>query len=328
MRVAILDDYQNVALKMADWSPIAARAEITAFSDHVGDMESLVACLENFEIIVIMRGRTPFPRPLLERLPALKLLVTTGMHHIAVDMAAATERGIVVCGTSGIPNGTPTVELTWALILSLVRNIPVHDRSVREGGWQLDIGTGLYGKVLGVVGLGTIGSGVARIGRAFGMDVIAWSQNLKKERCAEAGVRYASKDELLSAADVVTIHVVLSDRTRGLIGARELGLMKPGAFLVNTSRGPIVDQDALIDALQKKRIGGAALDVYNIEPLPADHPMRRLPRSVTTPHLGFVTDDNYRIFYGQCVEDVLGFLKGAPVRVLNPEVLKSFAHRT
>jgi phosphoglycerate dehydrogenase-like enzyme len=325
MRIAILDDYNNVALKLADWSPVLARAELVSFDDHLDDLDALVARLSGFDVIVIMRGRTHFPRRLLERLQSLKLIVSTGMRHIAVDMDAATERGIVVYGTGGAANGPVAVELAWALILGLARKLPMHDRSIREGGWQREPGISLRGKVLGIVGLGLIGAQVARIGRAFGMDVIAWSQNLTPERCAEAGVRYADKDALLGAADVVSIHLTLSDRTRGLIGARELGLMKPGALLINTSRGPIVDQTALIDALQSRRIRGAALDVYDIEPLPADHPMRGLPHSVLTPHLGFVTEENFRVYYSQCIENVLAFLDGAPIRVLNPEVLESAA---
>jgi phosphoglycerate dehydrogenase-like enzyme len=327
MRVAILDDYNKVALKLADWSPVLARADVVSFDDHLDDLDALASRLSGFDIIVIMRGRTHFPRRLLERLNSLKLIVSTGMRHIAVDLEAAAELGIVVCGTGGVANGFVTVELTWALILALARNIPMHDRSIRTGGWQLEPGISLRGKVLGIIGLGLIGAQVARVGRAFGMDVIAWSQNLTLERCTEAGARFADKDTLLGTADVVSIHLTLSDRTRGLIGARELGLMKPGALLVNTSRGPIVEQAALTDALQKNRIRGAALDVYDIEPLPADHPMRGLPRSVLTPHLGFVTEDNFRVFYSQCVEDVLAFLDGSPIRVLNSGVLESPARR-
>jgi phosphoglycerate dehydrogenase-like enzyme len=263
-----------------------------------------------------MRERTPFPRRLLERLPNLKLLVTTGARNASIDVAAAGERGVTVCGTTGL--GSPTAELTWGLILGLVRNIPFDDRTIREGGWQTTIGPNLEGKLLGVIGLGNLGSRVAAVGKALGMEVIAWSQNLTAERAAGQGARLVSKEELLSTADVVTIHLVLSDRTRGLIGTNDIGLMKPSSYLVNTSRGPIVDEAALIEALRNRRIAGAALDVYDEEPLPADHPLRSLPNTVLTPHIGYVTTDNYRAFYGGAVEDVAAFLAGSPLRVIKP----------
>ena len=313
-RVAILDDYQNVARRMADWSALPAGATVDVFSDHLADPAAVARRLADHEVVVAMRERTPFPRALLERLPRLKLLITTGMRNASIDVAAAIERGVTVCGTGGLPY--PTAELTWALILAIFRRVPTEDRQTREGRWQVSVGLGLNGKTLGVLGLGTLGSRVARVGRAFEMPVLAWSQNLTAEKAAEAGATLVSKDELLSRSDIVTIHLVLGDRTRGLIGERELKLMKPTAHLVNTSRGPIVDEAALVRALRDNRIAGAALDVYDEEPLPLDHPLRHLPNTVITPHLGYVTEETYRIFYGQALEDVQAFLRGQPVRVL------------
>ena len=316
MRVAVLDDYQDVALRMADWESLTADAEVQAFRDHLAGEDAVAARLADFEIVVAMRERTPFPRSLIERLPRLRLLVTTGMRNAAIDTRAASEAGVVVSGTEGLPY--PTAELTWGLILALARQIPREDRAVRDGRWQVSLGVGLHGKTLGVVGLGRLGSQVARVGLAFGMTVVAWSQNLTAERAAEVGVDLApSKDALLSNADVVTIHLVLSDRTRGLIGERELGVMRPTALLVNTSRGPIVDERALVQALRSGVIAGAAIDVFEEEPLPLDHPLRRLERTVLTPHLGYVTEETYRLFYGDAVADIRAFLDGSPVRVLN-----------
>jgi phosphoglycerate dehydrogenase-like enzyme len=315
VQIAVLDDYQNVALELADWSPVAQRGQVTVFHDTIADQDKLVERLRPFEIICAMRERTPFRRPLLERLPNLKLLVTTGMRNASIDMAACADRGITVCGTEGL--GYPTAELAWALILAMARRIAIEDRNMRQGGWQATLGTGLNGKVLGVIGLGRLGAQVAKIGLAFGMKVIAWSQNLTRERAAEVGVGYvAGKDALLTLADVVTIHLVLSERTRGLIGKKELELMKPTAYLINTSRGPIIDEAALVEALQAQRIGGAGLDVYDEEPLLADHPLRSLTNTVLSPHLGYVTAEGYAIFYGHVVEDILKFLDGKPVRVI------------
>jgi phosphoglycerate dehydrogenase-like enzyme len=316
MRVAILDDYQNVARRMADWSALPTGASVQVFQDHLADLAAVATRLAEFEVVVAMRERTPFTRALLERLPRLKLLVTTGMRNASIDVVAAAERGVLVCGTAGLPY--PTAELTWALILGLVRRIPVEDRATREGRWQVSVGEGLNGKTLGVLGLGTLGSRVARVGRAFEMTVLAWSQNLTAARAAEVGAALVSKDELLSRADVVSVHLVLGERTRGLIGARELGLMKPSAYLVNTSRGPIVDEAVLIRALREGRLAGAGLDVFDEEPLPLDHPFRRLANVVITPHLGYVTEETYRIFYGQALEDIRAFLRGEPVRVIKP----------
>jgi phosphoglycerate dehydrogenase-like enzyme len=313
-RVAILDDYQDVARRLADWQSLPA--EVVVFRDHLSDESKVAARLADFDVVVAMRERTPFPRSLFERLPRLRLLVTTGMRNASIDLRAAVDRGVVVSGTAGLPS--PTAELTWALILALVRHVPREDRATREGRWQETLGTTLKGRTLGVLGLGQLGSRVARVGKAFEMDVIAWSQNLTAERAAAVGATLAgSRDEVLGGADIVTIHLVLSDRTRGLVGARELGLMRPTAYLVNTSRGPIVDEGALIATLRAGKIAGAGLDVYDDEPLPADHPLRGLPNTVITPHLGYVTEETYQIFYAQALEDIRAFLAGASVRVLS-----------
>jgi len=316
VRVAVLDDYQGCALRFADWnSLLAEKNEVDAFQDHLSDQDALVERLKNYEIVVAMRERTPFPRNLLARLPKLRLLVTTGMRNRSIDLQAATDCGVTVCGTDGF--GQPAAELTWGLILALLRNIPQEDYATRRGSWQVSIGEGLEGKVLGVIGLGHLGSRVATIGRAFRMSILAWSQNLTAERAAQYEATLASKDELLSHSDVVTIHLMLSDRTRGLIGERELGLMKSTSYLVNTSRGPIVNEGALIRALQKKTIAGAGLDVFDEEPLPKDHPLRQLENTVITPHLGYVTREAYHVYYTQTVENIHAFLKGPPIRKLN-----------
>jgi phosphoglycerate dehydrogenase-like enzyme len=315
-RVAILDDYQGVARQMADWASLPAGTDLQVFADHLKDVGEVAARLADFDAVVAMRERTAFPRALLEKLPRLKLLVTTGMRNASIDVAAAVERGIVVCGTSGLPY--PTAELTWGLILALLRRIPTEDRATREGQWQVSCGLGLSGKTLGVIGLGNLGSRVAKVGRAFEMEVLAWSQNLTAARAAEVGATLVSKDELLARSDVVSIHLVLSDRTRGLLGTRELSSMKRTAHLVNTSRGPIVDEAALVSALRSGTIAGAGLDVYDDEPLPLDHPLRNLPNTVITPHLGYVTEEGYKIFYGHALEDVKAWLAGQPVRVIRP----------
>jgi phosphoglycerate dehydrogenase-like enzyme len=313
-RVAVLDDYQNAALKMADWRVLPADTAVQVFQDHLADPEAVAERLKDFDIVVAMRERTPFPRSLLAKLPKLKLLITTGMRNAAIDVAAANERGITVCGTRGL--GYPTAELTWGLILALLRHIPQEDKATRDGRWQVSVGVGLRDKILGMLGLGNLGSQVATVGKAFGMAVLAWSQNLTAERATQVGATLVSKDELLSRSDIVTIHLVLGDRSRGLLGARELELMKPTAYLINTSRGPIVEEKALVEALQKGIIAGAALDVYDEEPLPLDHPLRKLPNTVITPHLGYVTVEGYRIFFGDAVEDMQAFLQGKPVRVV------------
>jgi phosphoglycerate dehydrogenase-like enzyme len=315
-RVALLDDYQDVALQMADWHTLPADVHIQAFRDHLSDEHALVERLKDIDIVMAMRERTPFQRSLLERLPNLKLLITAGMRNASIDLQAASDCGVMVCGTEGL--GYPTAELTWGLILSLMRRIPREDQATRNGQWQVTTGLGLQGKTLGLMGLGRLGSQVAEVGKAFKMHLIAWSQNLTAERAAEYDATLVSKDDLVSQSDILSIHLILSDRSRGLIGARELNMMKPTAYLVNTSRGPIVDEPALIQALENGTIAGAGLDVFDVEPLPLNHPLRRLDNIVITPHLGYVTDETYRVFYGDALEDIQAFLKGEPVRVLNP----------
>ncbi|MCW2741913.1 MAG: Phosphoglycerate dehydrogenase serA-like [Blastococcus sp.] len=315
-RIAVLDDYQSVAAEFTDWSKVPEPVQVVEFHDHVDDEDALAERLQPFDVVIAMRERTRLPRSLLERLPNLKLLVTTGMRNKSIDIEAATARGITVCGTGS--QATATVELTWALILATLRHVPQEDAALRAGGWQQTIGGDLAGSRLGVVGLGRIGSKVAAIGQAFGMDVVAWSQNLTDERAAEHGVRRVDRDELFATSDVVTVHLLWSKRTRGLIGARDLALMKHTAVLVNTSRGPIVQEQAIVEALEHGAIAGAGLDVYDSEPLPADHPLRSAPNTVLTPHLGYVTRGTYEVFYGEAVEDVAAFLAGAPVRVIEP----------
>jgi phosphoglycerate dehydrogenase-like enzyme len=307
MQVAILDDYQNVALRMADWSEVAARAEITVFNDHVADQGDLVERLAPFDVVCVMRERTPLPRGVIERLPRLKMIASTGPFNASIDMAAVEDHGIHVSTTGGYVEST--VELTWALILAAGRRIVDESRSVRAGGWQTAVGRQLGGSVLGVLGLGRIGARVARVGTAFGMDVIAWSANLTPDAADKAGATYVSKDELFSRADVLTVHLVLSKRSRGLVGADELALMKPTSLLVNTSRGPIVDEAALVDALRSGRIAGAGLDVFDTEPLPAGHPLRSLDTVVATPHIGYVADRVYRTFYGETADNIARWLE-------------------
>ena len=313
-RVAVLDDYQQVALASADWSPLAGRAEVTVFTSHLADPAALAVRLAPFEVVVAMRERTPFPAAVLAQLPALKLLVTTGMANAAIDLAGARDRGVLVCGT-GV-SGTSTAELTWALLLAVVRRIPAEDARIRAGGWQRTIGHELAGRTIGLIGLGRIGEPVARYARAFGMEVIAWSEHLTAQRARDCGAELVSKPDLFTRADVASIHVRLSERTTGLVGAAELALLGPGGYLVNTSRGPIVDEAALVTALREGVIAGAALDVYAVEPLPAGHPLRTLPNSVLTPHLGYVSEEAYTVFYRDVVADIVAWLDGSPVRVL------------
>ncbi|GLW12567.1 2-hydroxyacid dehydrogenase [Microtetraspora sp. NBRC 13810] len=313
LRCAVLDDYQGVALGLADWSAVRA----TSFREHFGSPDDLVRAIVDHEIVVIMRERTPFPAEVFARLPNLRLLVTTGMRNASVDLDAARAHGVTVCGTAG--GSTSTAELTWALILGLARHLLPESAAMRQDGpWQHTVGMDLHGSTLGLLGLGRIGAQMAALGRAFGMDVVAWSRNLTPERTAELGVRLApSLDALLAESDVVSVHLVLGERTRGLIGERELGLMRPTAFLVNTSRGPIVDEAALVAALRAGRIAGAGLDVYATEPLPPGHELRTLPNVLATPHLGYVSAANYRIFYREAVADIEAFLAGEPVRVIS-----------
>jgi len=324
-RVAILDDYQRVALSMADWPALGAGVSIQPLHERIGTEDEIAERLRNYDVIVAMRERTPFPATLIDRLPSLKLIVTTGRRNAAIDVAAAAARGVVVSGTSML--ATPPVELTWGLILALARHIPRESAAMRTGAWQSTIGVGLHGKTLGVIGLGRLGTDVARIGQAFGMKVVAWSQNLTRERTDALGIELVARDALFQRSDVVTIHLVLSDRTRGLVSSRELAMMKPAAFLINTARGPIVDEQALIHALRHSVIAGAALDVFDEEPLPAAHPLRRLENALLTPHLGYVTTDNYRLAYGEAVEDIRAFLAGTPIRVIQPEHAASFGTR-
>lgn len=314
LKVAVLDDYQQVALEVADWSPLDGRVEVDTFADHVVDPAALVDRLAAYDVVVAMRERTPLPREVITALPRLRLIVSTGRRNPVIDVEAARERGIPVCGTGSL--STAPAELTWALILGLARDLVTEATQVRDGGWQTALGRDLAGSTLGILGLGRIGAQVAAVGAAFGMRVQAWSQNLTDERAAEVGVERVELDALLAGADVVTLHLVLSDRTRGLIGARELGLMKPDALLVNTSRAGLVDTPALVEALHAGRLGGLGVDVFDEEPLPADHPLRSTPRTLATPHVGYVTRNVYRNFFTGVVEDIAAYLEGEPIRTL------------
>jgi phosphoglycerate dehydrogenase-like enzyme len=316
VRVAILDDYQGVALASADFAPLAERADVVVFTDHVADEAELARRLADFEVVFAMRERTPFPATLLDRLPALRLIVTAGMANASIDMAAARSRGVTVCGTASGPSATS--ELIWALIMAMVRNIPAEDASVRAGGWQRTLGPELAGSSLGILGLGRLGQVTARYARAFDMRVIAWSQNLTAEVAAEHGAELVSKQELFERSDIVTVHLKLSDRSRGLVGEQELRWLGPNGYLVNTSRGPIVDEQALVAALSEGTIAGAGLDVFDVEPLPAAHPLRTMPNTVVTPHIGYASRQSYARIYGESIADVLAWLDGSPVRVLNP----------
>ncbi|WP_024507903.1 D-2-hydroxyacid dehydrogenase family protein [Bradyrhizobium sp. ARR65] len=307
MKVAILDDYQNVALQLADWSGVLRYAEITVFNDHIADPSAVVARLRPFEVACVMRERTPLTREILQQLPNLKLIASTGPRNASIDIQAAADLGIAVTATGY--DSTPTIEFTWSLILASMRGIDREAASLKAGGWQTGLGSNLRGKSLGVVGLGNIGREVARIGVAFGMKAIAWSQNLTQEKASAAGATLVDKQTLFGEADVVTIHLVLSSRTRGLVGAPEFALMKPTSRFVNTSRGPIVDEAALIEALQAHRIAGAAVDVFDGEPLPADHPFRKMDNVLATPHIGYVTEDLYRTFYGDAAANIARWLE-------------------
>lgn len=312
----MLDDYQDVATTMADWRPVLNRVEVVGFSRHFGTEDELVAAVSDFDMIVTLRERVPFPATVFARLPRLRLLVASGMRNSVIDFAAAVEHGVTVCGTES--SSTPPVELTWALLLGLARNVVGESAALRAGGpWQSTMGADLHGRRLGLIGLGKIGSRVAAVGVAFGMEVVAWSRNLTAERAAAVGAAWVSETELLESSDFVSVHVVLNQETAGLIGASELALMKQSAYLINTSRAAIVDQDALLATLRAGRIAGAGLDVFDIEPLPADHPLRTAPRLLATPHLGYVSEANYRTYYGQAVEDIDAFLAGSPLRRLS-----------
>ncbi|MCX4506409.1 D-2-hydroxyacid dehydrogenase family protein [Streptomyces anulatus] len=316
LRCAVIDDFQSVATTVVDWSPVTADVEVVSFTEHLATEDEAAAALAGFDIVVTLRERVPFPADLFARLPRLRLLVASGMRNSVIDFDAAKRHGVTVCGTAS--SSTPPVELTWALLLGLARGIVPEAEALRtDGPWQSTLGADLHGRTLGLLGLGKIGGRVAQVGRAFGMDVLAWSRNLTKERTDEVGATLAaSKEDLLASSDFVSVHLALGDRTRGLIGAAELALMRPTAYLVNTSRAAIVDTDALLAALRAGTVAGAATDVFDIEPLPAGHPLRTAPRLLATPHLGYVSRANYETYYGQAVENIRAFLDGQPVRRL------------
>lgn len=318
-KIAILDDYQHAAMKFADWNQLPDSVQVEVFDDHIDDEAQLVQRLQPFEIVMAMRERTPFPASLLEQLPSLRLLTTTGMRNAALDLEAAAKLGIIVCGTKG--GNKATMELTWALILGLLRHIPRESAAIGQGQWQVAVGSGLEGKTIGLVGLGRIGSQMARVAQAFDMPIIAWSENLTGETAASNNARRVDKQTLFRESDIVSIHLQLSDRTRGLIGTKELDAMKPAAVLINTSRGPIVDEYALAERLRQGRLAGAGIDVFEREPLPADHPFRGLDNLLLTPHVGYVTAETYNLFFGQTVENIAAYLAGEPERVMNPDVL-------
>ena len=316
LRCAILDDYQNVALRSADWSSLGDRIDVTVFDKPFEGQADAAAALRDFEIICAMRERTPFPGALFDALPALKLLITSGMRNAAIDLAAARHHDVTVCGTAMV--GNPTAGVAVGLMLELTRKIGFENARMKAGApWQISVGEDLEGKVLGIVGLGKLGTRVAAIGRAMGMKTIAWSSNLTPEACEQAGVTYATKDALFASADVISIHLVLSERSRGLVSRQDLARMKPTAYLVNTARGPIIDEAALLDVLQKKKIAGAGIDVFSVEPLPSDHPLRKLDNVVITPHLGYVTAENYQRIYADMIEGIDGWFNGAALRQLN-----------
>ena len=325
MKLAILDDYQGTAKDLADWSKLPAGVEVEFFQDHIVDEDQLVERLRDFNLVQGMRERTPFPRSVLSRLPNLRLLITTGRRNASFDIEAASELGITVCGTNG--GGEGTTELTWGLILAMLRHIPEEERRSRAGSWGTTVGIGVKGKTLGLIGLGHIGSLVARVAKAFDMNVIAWSQNMTHERANECGATLVDKETLFRDSDIVSVHLVLSDRTRGLVGKSDLAFMKPSAYIVNTSRGPIIDEMALIDVLERKAIAGAALDTFVIEPLPKDHAFFKTPNTLISPHLGYVIDDSYEAFYAGVIENVRAFTSGEPVRTINEDVLTSSQFR-
>jgi phosphoglycerate dehydrogenase-like enzyme len=315
-KIAILDDYQAAAMRVADWSRVASQSDISVFRTHLGSNEAIISALHDFDIICVMRERTPLTRSILSALPRLQLIASTARYNASIDMKAAEDLGIAVAWTDHLWYGT--AELTWGLILSALRHIPAETASLRTGGWQTEIGRDIYGRTLGIVGLGNIGKTVAKVGAAFGMRVVAWSQNLDPLAAEFEGVRAVSKEVLFRESDVISLHMVLSERSRGLVGATELGQMKSSAWLVNTSRGALVDEAALVEALQSGKIAGAAVDTYEEEPLSANHPFRRLQNVIATPHIGFVTEDTYRIFYQQSVENILAWLSGVPIRTEMP----------
>ncbi len=326
IRIAILDDYNHASLKMADWSAVQQRCTVDVHDKPYATVEDAAAALAPYDILCHLRERQPMPRELIEKLPDLKMMTVTGGTHRTMDMQAAGERGIVVSHSMDRPGGSQgTPELTFGLMIAAVRKIALEDRLIRTGQWQSTIGFSLTGKTLGIIGLGKIGKRISTIAKAFGMNVIAWSPNLTDERAAEAGVTRAEKDELFRTADIVTLHIVLGERTKGIVGAREFLLMKPTAYIINTSRGPLIDEAALIDTLQNRRIAGAGLDVYHREPLGPDYPLYKLDNVVLTPHLGYVVEESFRAFYGDTVENILAWLDGKPIRVINAQYLKASA---
>ena len=314
VQIAVIDDWQQVASGVVDWSVLANVGQVHFLHDYPADTATMIERLQGFDVICVMRERSTFDQALLQGLPKLKLLVTGGMRNAAIDIPAAKALGIQVCGTDSYKHAAP--ELTWALIMASTRNLLAEANSLRAGGWQVGLGGDLHGKTLGILGLGSIGQKVAQFAQVFGMRVIAWSENLTPERAAQAGVTWVSKQQLFEQADILTVHLVLSDRSRGLVDAQALGWMQPGARLVNTARGPIVDEQALIHALQSGRLAGAALDVFAVEPLPLDHPFRHLPNVLARPHVGYVSEQNYRQFYGQMIEDIQAWANDASIRVL------------
>ena len=314
LQIAVIDDWQSVASDVADWSALASQGEVHFLHDYPADTALMIERLHGFDVICVMRERSTFDKALLQGLPKLKLLVTGGMRNAAIDIPAAKALGITVCGTDSYKQAAP--ELTWALIMASTRNLLAEASSLRAGGWQVGLGGDLYGKTLGILGLGSIGQKVAQFAQVFGMRVIAWSENLTPERAAESGVMRVSKQELFEQADILTVHLVLSERSRGLVDAQALAWMKPSARLINTARGPIVDEQALVAALVSGRLAAAALDVFAEEPLPVDHPFRSLPNVLATPHVGYVSEQNYRQFYEQMIEDIQGWAAGVPIRVL------------
>ena len=314
VQIAVIDDWQQVARDVVDWSSLEGVGQVHFLHDYPADTATMIERLQGFDVICVMRERSTFDQALLQGLPRLKLLVTGGMRNAAIDIPAAKALGIQVCGTDSYKHAAP--ELTWALIMASTRNLLAEANSLRAGGWQVGLGGDLHGKTLGILGLGSIGQKVAQFAQVFGMRVIAWSENLTPERAAQAGVTWVSKQQLFEQADILTVHLVLSERSRGLVDAQALGWMQPGARLVNTARGPIVDEQALIHALESGRLAGAALDVFADEPLPLDHPFRRLPNVLATPHVGYVSEQNYQQFYGQMIEDIQAWASGAPIRVL------------
>ncbi|MCZ6647390.1 MAG: D-2-hydroxyacid dehydrogenase family protein [SAR324 cluster bacterium] len=321
-RIALMNDYQSVAMGCADWSRLPQGCELEIFHDHMTGVEVLAERLADFDVVMAMRERTPFPRALLERLPRLKMVANTAMWNVSLDIDCCTELGILVCGTAG--GSMPTFELTWGLIFAITRNIPLEHYETQGGAWQSSLGIELDGRTLGLLGLGTIGGRVAEVGRVFGMRVIAWSANLTAEQARACGAELAaSKEAVLREADILSLHYRLGERSRGMIAEAELALMKPGAYLINTSRGPLVKEAALIDALQRRAIAGAALDVFDQEPLAPDHAYRKLDNVIVSPHMGYVTEETYGIFYGETLENILAYLKDEPLRVLNPDVLEN-----